>query len=306
MATNAIATIRAYSVLLAAGVLWGVTFPLSKVAMLDGAHPLGITQLQALTSGAILIGVCAARSRWPRFDVASIKMYLALATIGLAIPSTLFFAAAPHLPAGVMAITVSAVPLITYAAALAIGLERRSVRRLFGLVFVSVAVVLIVGPPSALPDPSATIWIIIVLGSAACYAFQGLYISAQMLRRPNMDVIAIICAFQCVAAVILWPIAYGLDGNVPVFEQWTAPHYAVLAVSFASVIAQSLYFYAIRTMGPVFSSQVAYLVTVAGVGWGMVLFDERHSNWVWAALIVMLMGLACVTPRRPARAEVVR
>jgi len=57
--------------------------------------------------------------------------------------------------------------------------------------------------------------------------------------------------------------------------------------------------YVIRTSGPVFASQSAYIITLAGVAWGMVLFGERHSVYIWAALALVLAGSALVTPRVP-------
>ena len=50
-----------------------------------------------------------------------------------------------------------------------------------------------------------------------------------------------------------------------------------------------------------FAAQTAYVVTLSGVLWGIVIFGEQHSPWIWGALAVMLIGLALVTPR-PARA----
>jgi drug/metabolite transporter (DMT)-like permease len=50
--------------------------------------------------------------------------------------------------------------------------------------------------------------------------------------------------------------------------------------------------------GPLFASQVGYVVTLAGVFWGMLLFGESHSAWVWVSLVTMLAGLALVTPRK--------
>jgi drug/metabolite transporter (DMT)-like permease len=47
----------------------------------------------------------------------------------------------------------------------------------------------------------------------------------------------------------------------------------------------------------VFASQVSYIVTGSGVIWAMVILDERFSSWIWAALAVMLLGLALVSPR---------
>ena len=65
--------------------------------------------------------------------------------------------------------------------------------------------------------------------------------------------------------------------------------------------ADSLYIYLIGQAGPVFASQVAYAVTLAGVLWGMALFGERHSPWIWLSLALMLAGLALVTPRKRER-----
>jgi drug/metabolite transporter (DMT)-like permease len=42
---------------------------------------------------------------------------------------------------------------------------------------------------------------------------------------------------------------------------------------------------------------MAYVVTISGVLWGLFIFEEHHSLWIWGALAVMLMGLALVTPR---------
>ena len=54
----------------------------------------------------------------------------------------------------------------------------------------------------------------------------------------------------------------------------------------------------IRLAGPLFASQTGYVVTLAGVIWGIYLFGESHSAWVWGSVVVMMLGLALVTPRR--------
>jgi drug/metabolite transporter (DMT)-like permease len=42
-----------------------------------------------------------------------------------------------------------------------------------------------------------------------------------------------------------------------------------------------------------------YIITVSGVFWGILFFQEVHSSWVWASLILMMGGMALVTPREP-------
>ncbi len=72
---------------------------------------------------------------------------------------------------------------------------------------------------------------------------------------------------------------------------------AIIAVAAISTIAYALFFYTIRVSGAVFASQTAYIVTISGVLWGIALFSENHSLWVWAAIVLMIGGIALVTPR---------
>ena len=64
-----------------------------------------------------------------------------------------------------------------------------------------------------------------------------------------------------------------------------------------TAIAYTLYVFTVKNSGPVFASQVGYLVTISGVLWGIAIFGEEHSVWVWASLILMMIGLALVSPR---------
>ena len=73
---------------------------------------------------------------------------------------------------------------------------------------------------------------------------------------------------------------------------------AILGVSVISMLAYTLYIHVIKHSGPLFASQTSYIVTLSGVFWGMAIFGEVHSNWVWFSLITMLAGLALVTPRK--------
>ncbi|MGY9056220.1 MAG: EamA/RhaT family transporter, partial [Alphaproteobacteria bacterium] len=50
----------------------------------------------------------------------------------------------------------------------------------------------------------------------------------------------------------------------------------------------------IRLAGPVYLSQVGYLVVVIGVVTGMLVFGERHSLWVWGGIALMVGGLILV------------
>ena len=38
---------------------------------------------------------------------------------------------------------------------------------------------------------------------------------------------------------------------------------------------------------------------VAGVIWGIVLWQESHSSWVWGAVVLLAVAMYLVSERRP-------
>ena len=77
---------------------------------------------------------------------------------------------------------------------------------------------------------------------------------------------------------------------------------AIAGIAFGSCVAYAMFFYTIKSSGPVFASQCAYAVTISGVIWGIIIFSEQHSIWIWISVIVMLLGLVLVSPDEEAEA----
>jgi drug/metabolite transporter (DMT)-like permease len=74
----------------------------------------------------------------------------------------------------------------------------------------------------------------------------------------------------------------------------------MLGLGAINAVSYTLFFYLIETAGPVFSSQTANLVTLFGVLWGIIIFGEQHSAWVWLSLATMMAAVALVAPRQRA------
>ena len=66
---------------------------------------------------------------------------------------------------------------------------------------------------------------------------------------------------------------------------------------FLGALAFTIFFEILRLCGPVFASQVAYIVTVTGILWGAAVFEERLTLWTYGATLVILAGLALVNWR---------
>jgi drug/metabolite transporter (DMT)-like permease len=281
--------------LISTGAAWGVTFSLARIATTAGAHPIGLTLWQGLFGGLLLLALALARRRPPPLTRGHLGFYLICGLLGTVIPSILFFYAAARVPAGVLSITIAMVPILTFAAALVFRIDRLSRGRIFGVLCGLVAVLFIVLPESSLPDRAMAPWVLLAVLATVCYAGEGIYVA---LRRPaDSDPAATVGAMLLMASMVLVPVILATDTFVPLGFPWGALEWSVFGMVAVNALAYSVFYHLIQTAGPVFATQMAYVVTIAGVAWGIAIFGEQHSIWVWGALVLMLAGLALVTPR---------
>jgi len=287
--------LRPYILVLAAGVIWGVTFSLARLATEGGAHPLGLTFWQAFGGGLTLLAVCAIRRKWPVFSRSYLKFYLIVGSFGSVIPGTLFFYAAPHVPAGILAITVATVPLMTYGASWLLRIDRFSIRRASGIIVGLTAIVLLVVPESSLPEPAMAGWVLIVLLASVFYTAENIYVDVCI--PANADMVALLAGALVVAGILVLPIVLYLDAFVPLTGKWAQTQWAIVAMAVVSSIAYTFFLLVVKSSGAVFASQIGYVITLAGVLWGMVIFAEAHTAWAWLALCLIMIGLVLVTPR---------
>ncbi len=278
------------------GVLWGLSFSFTRMAVENGGTPLGIAFWQTTISSVILLGFTSLRGRHFSPQKHHIRPFIIIALLGVIIPGVFYYLAASRVPSGVLAITVTLVPIITYCLALGLGFERFSPLRISGVICGMIAILLLVGPETSLPDPAATPWLLLACLCSVCYAGENIYLA----RRTISDIgpIRIACGMNVTGALILGPLAIGFDQMLWPAYPFAALEYSVLGLAVITAIAYTMYVLMVKNNGPVFASQVGYIVTISGVIWGIAIFGETHSTWVWAALALMMIGLALVSPNR--------
>lgn len=279
------------------GASWGLTIPLSRIAVTAGAHPLGLTFWQGAIGGGFLLIVCLLRRRPPRLGRQHLVFYTVCGILGSVLPGSLLFWVAVYLPAGVISIVIACVPLFTYALAMPLRIEALAVRRLAGVALGLFAVALMALPKTSLPEPGLAIWVAIALLACTSYALENIYIALR--QPPGLDALAATSGLLLMAALLMVPLVEANDAWVPLSLPFDRLDWTVVAMALASATAYSLFVYVVAVAGPIFASQAAYLITIGGVLWGMALLGERHSGWIWAALLIMLLGLSLVQPRRP-------
>ena len=284
-----------YILILAAGVIWGSTFSLALIATADGAHPLVLTTWQVIVSVVFISGVCLF-SKIPLFQLRHLGQYCVVGVLGIVVPDILYFSAAPHLSAGILSITVSTVPLFTYLFMWILRFEKLVVKRAFGIVLGMVAILLLVLPDQGLSSADANFWILLVVICAVLYAAENVYISEWIL--DDLDIRELLCGSTIISMVFLIPTTALLGLGVPVSWVFSQSGWAISTIAVFSITAYTMYFHAIKIAGPVFASQCAYVVTVSGVLWGIAIFSEEHSYWVWLSVLVLMAGLGLVSPSK--------
>lgn len=285
----------AWAVLLFAGTAWGVTFSLAKIVTEAGAHPVGVTYWQAVIGAAVLfVFLMFKRIRLP-VDRPHLVFFLVCGLLGTVISGIVMFVTAPKLPAGVLAITLSTVPLLTFAIAYFIRIESFEALRVGGVLIGLVAIVLMIAPDTSLPDPSAAPWVLIAVLVSLCYAVENIYIGVRL--PPGTHASAALAGMLSVAAIIMTPLMFVPGMFVPLSVSHDVISGSIVLMALINVMSYGLFVYLVSVAGPVFASQMGYVVTVSGIAWGMVIFSENHSLWIWASVALLFVGLTLVRPR---------
>jgi drug/metabolite transporter (DMT)-like permease len=277
-----------------------MTFSLARMAVQHGASPMGLTFWQGFGGGVVLLVLCLFRRQLPAFNRQYLKHYVVIALAGTAIPGTLFFYAAAHVPAGILAITIALVPMITYIVTWILGVDAFQAKRFAGIFLGLCAILLLSVPDSSLPEPGMVRWVMLSLVAACFYAIEGIYLEVKI--PAGTDLIALLCASLFTTAILILPVIYIQDDFVVLAYPFGNLEWVLMAIVLVSSSAYVVFLYAVKIAGAVFATMAGYIITISGVFWGIVFFQEVHSSWVWAALVLMLAGMALVTPREQVQA----
>ena len=285
--------------LLLMGVGWGATIPLTKVAVSEGYQEFGLIFWQQIICAFILGLALCIREQRLTFGRPQIVAYLMIAVFGTVLPNTASYAAAVHLPAGVLAILISTVPMFAFPIALLLGIERFSGQRLAGLCLGLFAVLLMVAPETSLPEQIAIVFIPIALIAPFFYAFEGNYVAKWGIggMNPVQALFGASVAGSVISVILALSSGQFIDPRGP----WSTPDYAFITSSLVHAVIYTGYIWLVGRAGPVFAAQVAYLVTIFGMFWSVWLLGETYSKYVWLALSCMLFGIFLVLPRNQAK-----
>jgi len=283
------------ALLVALGVGWGSTQPLGKIAASTGHPPFGLIFWQTVIMVVVLGALMVARGLRPRFNRGAMIFFGVVAVLGTIIPNASFYISVARLPAGIMSILISTVPLIAFPMAMAVGADRFGWQRLGGLMLGMVGVALIVLPRASLPDPAMVAFLPLAMVGPFFYALEGVFVAR--FGTGGMHPIAAMFGTMVLVLILLVPIL-AVTGQfyVPSLPLGTADLALILSSGMSGILYATYVGLAVRA-GAVFATQTSYVVTVAGIAWASLLLGERLSAFVLVGATVLLLGVSLVRPR---------
>ncbi|MEL6586593.1 MAG: DMT family transporter [Pseudomonadota bacterium] len=283
--------------LLVFGAGWGLMQPLNKIVVEDGFQPFAILTWQAIITLCVVgILVLGRGTRLPR-GAAAWGICLQIAILGTLIPNFASYAAVAHLPAGLMAILISTIPIMALPMGVVAGRETATGPRILGLACGVVAVALIALTRDQVSG-GAPLAIAVALLAPLCYALNATRIAARGLAglTPARAYLG--------AALIMVPVSFTLaratGQDLSLFQpgRW-AGSAGILVISVGHTLIYLGFLWLVSQAGAVFASQTAYLTTGFGIFWSATLLGERYPAAILVAGLLMLLGMALVRPSQP-------
>jgi drug/metabolite transporter (DMT)-like permease len=285
--------------LLVMGTGWGSTQALAKMATATGHGTFGLIFWQCAVCAVVLGPLAIWRGVGLPRRADALRFVLVIALIGTILPSFTFYHAVQHLPAGIMSIIISTVPMMAFVIGLGLGMDRFQGARAIGLGLGLMGVAIIAGSGEAIGGVVPPMWLAISLVAPLFYALEATYVAR--FGTAGMGAVQAMFWASVVGMGLSLPVALatGQWFNLLAID-WGRAEWALIISSTVHAVIYAAYVWLAARAGAVFASQVSYLVTATGVFWAMLLLGERFSPWVWLALVVMLSGVALVQPRKRA------
>lgn len=283
--------------LLLTGSTLGLAPPFAKLATAAGIPAIAFAFWQNLLGGLLLLLLALVTGARPPLAPRYLRFYAISGFITLALPSVLIFLAVARIGAGLPSIAYAFPAMLTYAIALGLRMEKLVWTRAAGIGLGLVGILMIVGPRSGPVDEAALPWMLLAFIAPVSLAAGNIY----RTRAWPKDAAPLALAAGTLLGAAFWLLiaclVMGLFYMPAVVE---APDWVLAAAGLFACLSFIPYFELQRVAGPVYLSQIGYVMAATSLGIGTFVFGERYGLLVWLAVLVIVAGILLVN-RRPAQ-----
>jgi drug/metabolite transporter (DMT)-like permease len=289
----------ACSILILLGIIWGSGYSIARYALTHGVSPLGYAFWQSMGPAIVLTLITKTAHLKFRLRWTDLRFYIICGLLGIALPNTNMYFAAPHLPAGLLGIIINTVPVFIFPIALLVKEERFDALRFMGVLVGSMGIFILVSPNLSLPALNMSSWALVALISPLSFAVVSVYISRA--TPPETNVLVLSSAMLWVSGIVITPIVIAEHQFYSLHFPITLTDAIVLLEIILSSIGYVLFFILLKIAGPVFYSLVGGIVALTSLAWGGIVFHEVPNGWALAATALILTAIVMVSLRQGAQ-----
>ena len=289
------AELRPLVFLIFLGSSWGFYFSMLKIAVLSGISYVGIAALTTLGVGAGMIAIAVARGRKPGWSGRHHGFYLVCALSGYLVPIVTELVVIAHMPAGVLTLIVGMAPLVTFLIAWLVKTDRVTLVRGGGVLLGAFAIFAILLPDANTSEDVAWRWLLLATIVPVSYSIHHNFAARFWPGRDDSYQVA--CGEAVYASVLMIGLSL-FTWQWQDVQTWNAGHTAIVIMALIALVDIYVYFELIRIKGPIYTSHANYVMIVSGVFWGMMIFAERPSPWMWLSAVLLLASLYLIGDRR--------
>ncbi len=278
--------------LLVLGAIWGANPAFSKALVTKGISPAAVVFWQTLGAGVLLSVVCLARRTPIRLSRRAIIYYIVIGMVGIDLAYIMLVFSVHHLTVGYVSVLVLFSPLLTYVFAILLRIERINLLRGLGILVGFAGAGVLVIPEGSLPSSDLLGVALLAFIVPAGYATANIY--AEWGRPENVDNVALAAGTMYAAAGGALIVSLFGGSFHPVWVDFAHREFILFGFALATAVAFLMFYLIVALAGAVYLGQVGYIVTLAGVGWGVLFFDESVPVMLWVAIAIVALGVGLV------------
>ena len=286
----------AAALLILLGALWGSGYTIARYCMTHGVHPLGYGLWQSLGPMLFLL-VMMLLFKIPFLLKADyLRYYIACGILGIALPNTVMYFCAAHIPSGILTVLINTVPILIFPLALLFALEHFDLKRFLSVILGFIGILLSIFANLSLPKINSIPWTVIALIAPLSFALCAIWIAA--FRPMPSHPLSLSFGMLVISSICLAPLTLGVGAYYPIELPLDFNDLLIFFEILLSSTGYIVLFMLIKLAGPVYYSLVGSIASMFGLLWGKVFFDEALNTLssvgivcIIAAIVLLTLGL---------------
>jgi len=280
-----------YLLLVFLSAIWGASFIFMRI-LAPALGPMATADLRLLIAGvalALFLKVQNINLEWKK----NWKRYLITGLLSSGFSFLLFSFAALHIPASVSAILNALTPMFGALSAVVWMGEKMSWRLAVGILLGFIGVATIRGGGNFEVTGMTTLAMGACVLATMFYGIGSVYVK---MKVHDIGAQAIAAGSQLIVGILFLPLIFISPLRVEITTEVVI--YTLVFALLCSAIAYIIFYRLIKTLGPVKTTTVTFLIPVFGFIWGTIFLHEEITFKMILGALIVLSGMYFVTGKK--------